>query len=194
MNRFNRKLIIELTVFVGFLLLAVASRFWLADMPNFKPVAACALLSGFLFSRIWLALALPLLVMLVSDWQIGSYEATIMVAVYGSLAACPLLGFAAKRISRSRKFDRAGEAGLVAGSALAMSILFFVSTNLAVWTQWYPMNVEGLGACFLAALPFFKFTILGNLLFSMGGLAAYWVASGIANRWSEKSNPDLIAS
>lgn len=175
----QRKLAVELSVFVGFLLLAIVSRFWLADIPNFKPVAACALLSGFLFSRVWLAVALPISVMLISDWQIGSYDAAIMLAVYGSLAVCPLLGFVARRVSLVRKWRRGGEAGLIFSSAVLMSVVFFVATNLAVWTQWYDASWEGLAMCFAAALPFFKFTLLGNLAFSLGGLVSYWLISDL---------------
>ena len=188
MSNFNRKLGLELVIFLGFLGLAVASRFWLADVPNFKPVAACALLSGFLFSRIWLALALPILVMLISDWQIGAYEIPIMLAVYGSLAACPLLGFTARRLCRARSFRRSGQTAVVMSSAVLMSVLFFVTTNLVVWTQWYDFSWQGLVMCFVAALPFFKFTLLGNVLFTMGGLASYWFASDLIEKRSSATS------
>ena len=59
--------------------------------------------------------------------------------------------------------------GGAAVGALAGSILFFVASNLAVWAYsgYYPPSAAGLGECFLAALPFFRFTALGDLAFAM---------------------------
>ena len=175
MKNNKRKLSLELVAFAGLLLLAVASRFWLADIPNFKPIAAIALLSGFLFSRVGLAIALPVLVMLVSDWTIGTYETPIMLAVYGSLALCPVIGWAAARFVRSKNMGWLGQTGTLFTSAIAMSVVFFVATNFVVWTQWYEQSWQGLVACFLAALPFFKYTLLSNVCFSLVGLAGYRV-------------------
>lgn len=187
MNISRRTLKLELIVFIVLLLLAVASRFTLADIPNFKPVAACALLSGFLFSRFWLAIALPILVMFVSDSQIGSYDAMIMFAVYGSLALCPLIGWAAAKLVEYRSYRRAGQASVLMFSALAMSVLFFLLTNFAVWTQWYDRSWQGLVACFASALPFFKYTLLGNLFFTASGLVGYWfVADAVVSMQRKK--------
>lgn len=182
MNRFNRQTGLELVVFVGLLVLAVASRFWLADIPNFKPVAALALLSGFLFSRIGLAVALPVLAMVISDQSIGTYEAPIMMAVYGSLALCPVIGWFAGRFVRSKNMGWLGQTGTLMASAFAMSLVFFVVTNLAVWTQWYERSWQGLGLCFMAALPFFKYTLVGNVVFSLAGFAGYRVVVGVAGK------------
>lgn len=166
---------LELVAFAGLLILAVASRFWLADIPNFKPIAAIALLSGFLFSRVGLAIALPVLAMLISDQTIGAYEAPIMFAVYGSLALCPILGWAAGRWVQSKKMGWFGQTGVLLSSAVAMSVIFFLTTNLVVWTQWYERSWQGLVACFVAALPFFKYTLLGNVFFSLVGLVGFRV-------------------
>ncbi len=195
MKSSRRKLSLELVVFVGLVLLAVASRFALADIPNFKPIAACALLSGFLFSRIWLAVALPVFVMLISDSHIGAYERSIMLAVYGSLALCPMIGWAAGKLVQSRAYGRIGQAGVLLSSAIVISVLFFLTTNLVVWMQWYERSWLGLGFCFVAALPFFKYTLLGNVFFTATGLVGYWVLSDLASRYfaSAKSETcDLI--
>jgi hypothetical protein len=55
-------------------------------------------------------------------------------------------------------------------------MLFFILTNLGVWalTPLYPKTLSGLSECYVAALPFFRNTLAGDLLYSgllFGGLA-----------------------
>jgi hypothetical protein len=64
----------------------------------------------------------------------------------------------------------------VAGAALGASVLFFLGSNLGVWAGGvlYPRTLAGLAACYIAALPFFGATLLGDLLYAallFGGLA-----------------------
>ncbi len=51
------------------------------------------------------------------------------------------------------------------------SFLFFLISNLGVWFYWYPQTWEGLLACYLAAVPFYKNTLLGDLVFGYSYLA-----------------------
>lgn len=178
-NQTKQNLFIELTVFGVLMMLAVISRFWLVEIPNFKPVAAIALLSGMLFSRFYLAMALPVCAMLLSDYQIGSYETPVMLAVYGSLLLCPLIGWAVAKGSKSLQSNRTQMGGLVFGSALLMSVLFFLITNFAVWQVFYGGILSELWVCYAAAIPFFKYTLLSNVVFSLGGLAVYWIISDL---------------
>ena len=66
---------------------AVASRFYLADWPNFKPVVAVALYAGFLLDRRWWTWLVPLLILLLSDLFIGFYDGLLMASVYLSMLA-----------------------------------------------------------------------------------------------------------
>lgn len=45
------------------------------------------------------------------------------------------------------------------------SFLFFLLSNLGVWWFWFPQTLEGLIACFVAALPFYQNTFLSDLFF-----------------------------
>jgi hypothetical protein len=58
-------------------------------------------------------------------------------------------------------------AGLV-GSSLASSIFFFVTTNFAVWAvgSYYSHTWTGLVDCYLRAVPFFRYTLAGDLFFA----------------------------
>lgn len=57
----------------------------------------------------------------------------------------------------------------VAASALLVSVSFFLVSNFAVWAVWqmYPRTLTGLGACYIAALPFFRNSLTSELCFSL---------------------------
>jgi len=52
-------------------------------------------------------------------------------------------------------------------ATLAGSMLFYLITNAAVWlfSPWYPAGIEGLMLSYTMALPFLKYTLLGDLFF-----------------------------
>jgi hypothetical protein len=68
----------------------------------------------------------------------------------------------------------------VAGAALASSVSFFLISNFAVWVAGYigyPKTPAGLGAAYVAAIPFFQRGLASDLFFSavffgVGALAA----------------------
>jgi hypothetical protein len=156
---------------VGMILLAALSRL-LPHPPNFSPIEAIALFGGAYFAhRVW-AVAVPLLAMLASDIALGltmggeywSYVATSLSfwSVYACIALSCVLGFGLRgRVNGVR----------VLGYGLAGSVLFFLVTNFAVWMTATPISghnacATGLGPCYVAAIPFFKNTLLGTLAYS----------------------------
>jgi hypothetical protein len=55
-------------------------------------------------------------------------------------------------------------------------VVFFIVSNFGVWAWWnlYPHTPEGLWACYTAAIPFFRNTLLGDATYStvlFGGFA-----------------------
>jgi hypothetical protein len=131
--------------------------------PNFTPIGAMALFGGACLADRRLALAVPLAAMFLSDLFIGLH--VLIPVVYGSFALNVLLG----RWLRSRRT-------LVTTAAVTLigSVQFFVVTNFACWLLWYPHTVEGLVTCYVAAIPFFQNTLLGDAVFVttlFGGLA-----------------------
>lgn len=151
---------------VCLLLLALTSRFWLADWPNFKPIGAVAIFAGFFCQRKSLALIGVVAIMLVSDAVIGFYEPMVMLSVYASLLlACGLGMMLKKRMRNDSKMHF--KVGAVSAASLVAAVLFYLLTNTAVWAAgWYPGDLNGWVAALVAGLPFFKFTLAGNLLFS----------------------------
>lgn len=132
--------------------------------PNFAPVAAIALFSGFFFRRYFILI--PMAVMLASDIFIGFYDWKLMAVVYGSFALISLFGI----LMRKNK----SVVSLV-GYSLLGSVSFFILTNFAVWLfgQWYPHDFKGLAECYMMAIPFFKNTIAGDLFYSSIIFGAY---------------------
>ena len=133
--------------------------------PNFSPIAAMALFSGAYLPRRGLAFVAPLGAMLVSDAVLGFHGG--MPVVYASLAMIGALGFllSAKRTT-----------GRIVAAALASSVLFYLVTNFGVWAfgDMYPKTAGGLAACYVAAIPFFQNSLIGDLLFAgllFGGFA-----------------------
>ena len=172
----KRQTLIEGLVFVVLVTLGAQLRIWLQDLPNFAPVAALALFSGYFFRSWILALAVPLGVMAVSDWTIGGYDWPMMALVYGMLAV-PVA--ARGWLRRAATGERGGvrSVATLIGCSLTASILFFVVTNFGVWLSYptYPHTWAGLAECYAYAVPFFRYTVTGDLFFAcvlFGGYAA----------------------
>ena len=133
--------------------------------PNFTPIGAMALFSGAYLANRKLALAAPLAAMLISDAVLGFHSG--MPFVYGSVALIVVIGWLGlKRVSSLR----------VVGAALVSSVLFFIVTNFGTWavSGMYPPTLSGLAACYVAAIPFFQNTVVGDLVYSgllFGGFA-----------------------
>lgn len=157
------------------ILLAALSRL-LPHPPNFSPVEAIALFGGAYFaSRAW-ALLVPLAAMLVSDLVLAgmlgsSYAGYIggisFWSVYACIALSTVLGFGLR--------GKVGGPRLL-GYSLAGSLLFFVATNFGAWlaSPFYPQTAAGLGAAYVAGIPFFQWTVLGTLAYAailFGGFA-----------------------
>ncbi len=57
----------------------------------------------------------------------------------------------------------------VVGASLVASVSFFLISNFAVWTvsrEMYPATWNGLVTCMVAGIPFFRNTVVSDLLFS----------------------------
>jgi hypothetical protein len=164
---------VRFLVLLGMVTAAAASRL-IPHPPNVTPIAAMALLGGACFADRRAAFAVPLGAMLASDLGLGLLHGNLslvlgpmLLVIYGCFAATVCLGF----LLRGRRC-----ALPIASIALASSILFFVVSNFGVWAlgSLYPRTWDGLVACYVAAIPFFRNTILGDAAYALmlfGGLA-----------------------
>jgi len=154
----------RLTFIISMITSAASSRL-LPHPPNFTPIAALALFGGATFPDKRVAFLVPAAALFLTDVLLGFSILTPIV--YGSFGLIVCLGFWLRR-------RRA--AGAIAAAALSGAVLFFILTNFGVWalTARYEKTLAGLGQCFVAAVPFFRNTLAGDLIYSgllFGGLA-----------------------
>ncbi|MCB9192247.1 MAG: hypothetical protein H6602_11330 [Flavobacteriales bacterium] len=145
-------------IFILILIIAAATLRVLGILPyNFTPVAAMALFGGAMFSNRVLAFVLPLAVMLISDVFIGFHNS--LFAVYAAFILIVLIG---RVIFTDPSMLKA------IGGALVGSVLFFFITNASAW--WvlpeYTKDLSGLISSYIAGLPFFRGTLVGDILFT----------------------------
>ena len=159
----NKKLIIVTIIFAA---ITIAARL-LPHMPNVAPMAALALFAGVYLPRRW-SIVVPIAAMLISDLFIGFYEIQVVAAVYLGFALTVMLGWqVAKKLNPLTAL----------GGSLSGSIIFFMLTNAAVWafTQMYAPTAAGLMDSYVMALPFFKFSLVGDLAWTTVFFGAYQV-------------------
>ena len=158
MSNLSRHDALSRTLLVVALIFIVVVTRLMPRPPNFSPVEAAALFAGATFVSWRLAVLVPLIAMLISDWFIGFHDG--MWLVYGCMAVIALAGTRLKdRISPLR----------VAGYGISAAVFFFLVTNFAVWAggTMYPHTASGLLACYVAAVPFFHNQIAGVLVYSL---------------------------
>jgi hypothetical protein len=124
---------------------------------NFTPVAAIALFGGAMLSNRALGFIAPLAIMLISDLFIGFHSS--MFAVYAALIGVVGIG---QLVRTNPTMLRAF------GGALAGAVLFFLVTNAASWLvlPQYTKDLSGLFNSYVAGVPFFRGTVMGDLLFT----------------------------
>ncbi|MGD1044936.1 MAG: DUF6580 family putative transport protein [Bacteroidota bacterium] len=141
------------------LILAAALSRILPHPDNFTPIAAMALAGGVYFNK-RIALVVPLAALVISDLFIGFHNTILFV--YGSFLLIGLIGLWLK--SHKKPLP-------IFGATLFSSILFFVVTNFGVWLTgggwFYPKTWQGLIECYTLAIPFFRNTVAGDLVYTV---------------------------
>jgi len=153
---------------LGLILIAAISRL-IPHPPNFTPLAAIGLFGAAYFANRKLAFIIPLAAWWFSDLLLNNtiyaqYSegftlfSSYQIGSFIALALIVLVGFTMlKKVNLKSIF----------GSSLVAAILFFLISNFGVWLMgtMYPMNISGLMACFAAGVPFFGWTLLGNVVY-----------------------------
>jgi len=171
------------------LLIALAALSRLLPHPaNFTPVLAIALFGGAILPR-RLALSVPLSAMFLSDLALGYGFGPMNLVIYGCLLAGVVLGW---WLRQRRTLAR------TLGAALGGSLLFFVVTNFVVWLGPmmappfdYSHSFAGLVKCYALALPFFRNSLLGDLVWTGALFAVYDAARAWAKTRQSSSDGRL---
>ncbi|MDR2291912.1 MAG: hypothetical protein LBE11_00365 [Prevotellaceae bacterium] len=139
-------------------------------LPNFAPIGGISLFGAAYYSKYRWAFIVPVASMWISDlvlnnivysrffdgfvWFYGgslfTYGAFVLISLWGIVVL--------KKISIFN----------LTCSVLAASLIFFLVSNFGVWlsSNIYPHNFSGLQACYIAGIPFFRNTLLGDIFYT----------------------------
>ncbi len=163
------------TVAIALVLVVLAAAMRLLPHPaNFAPVAAIAIFGGAVLPKrhaVWV----PLVAMVASDALIGFYTLPIMLTVWGCYIAIALVS------SSTLRTFTLGKLALITPSG---SVGFFLLSNFAVWlwSGMYTHTWSGLVQCYAMAVPFFRNTILSDLVYTGLLFGIYAVAVSMASK------------
>lgn len=167
----------DLYLVAGLIALDVAARL-LPHAPNFTPIAASALFAGTVLRHRGLAIAVPVLAMLISNIIIG-FDSLAMTAVIYALFTLPaLVAWLPKRMRAP---------GMFLPIMIGFSLTFFIITNVMVWIVGglYPFTLAGLATCFAVALPYLPQSMIGDLFWAavlFGGASLVQMTPALARR------------
>jgi len=147
---------------------------------NVTPLGAMFLFSGGTFRSKRDSMLVPLTALLLSDYAVihfiyGGHYRWFSPYTWMGFLLVGLLGWTLrKRLTVTR----------VVLASLAGSVAFFLVSNFGVWVGWktYPPTFGGLIDCYVAALPFFRNSLLGDLVYAGLMFGAYqWLRH---RRWA----------
>jgi hypothetical protein len=143
---------------------AALLRLTISHPYNFVPVFACLLFFG--ANRPKREFAIPLLALVGVDIFLTTHRYSYLLTADHAVTwtwylAAAFLGSAMLRNSQSTP--------RVLGASLLTSLSFFLASNFAVWAGWgmYAKTLGGLGTCYIAAVPFFRNSLLSETTFSL---------------------------
>jgi hypothetical protein len=154
---------------VALVAIGAVGRLWQPGW-NVTPMAGVALAAGAIFPHPFLAASVPLASLALSNLVMPGYGSLAMAAVIYAATAWPVL--LGSRLVPGKAWQA------VIGSALASSLVFYLTTNFAHWwlTNDYPHTLAGLAACYVAALPFYRWMPVGDVAWSVALFAGLSVA------------------
>src|SRR5271165_350625 len=150
---------------------------------NFTPVGSASLFSGARLAG-GRAYLIPLAIMAITDPILNAVNhvplfSYMQLFIYFSFGLSVLIG---------RFLWSTESAPRIALASLINSTQFFLITNFGVWagsTQ-FAHTTAGLGACYVVAIPFFAYTVFGDLFFAgvIFGLHAWLSRTHTARQFS----------
>jgi hypothetical protein len=137
-------------------------------MPGFSPVFGALLFSGARLKKrdaIWF----PVVVLGICDWILITrfYHMEVRWEHSITLLGCAAMAWIGGLLRRSFSALRFG------ACAVAGATGFFLISNFGVWIGWglYPHTQAGLVACYAAAVPYYRASLVSTLV---GGAVLFW--------------------
>jgi hypothetical protein len=167
----------DVLVFALLVAIGVTGR-WGQPVWEFTPIAAVTIFAGFHFSRAAVACLVPLAILAIGDvFLLPAHDSVpVIVATYGAMTIPVWLG---RWLRRPAAGARTAWRWAVCG--LAPATIFWVVTNFAVWAfqSNYEKSLAGLGHCYWAAVPFYRWMLAGDV-FYLAVLLACWTLAGVS--------------
>ena len=123
--------------------------------PNFTPILAVGIFSGFFFRNFFLSSFIVLSSMFVGDLYLGFHGT--MIFTYTALIVSVLIGALIKNFKFKELFF----------TSLFSSFCFFIITNFGAWLTlpMYEKNLAGLLQSYVLAIPFFHNTLISTFIY-----------------------------
>ena len=132
--------------------LALAISWFVPHPPNFTSLIALSFYVPFIFGRQFIPAVI--LSFAITDLLIGYHYSTFFT--WGSVL---LIGLISNHFGKTLIKRLSG--------ALVGAIIFFIVTNFGVWVSgMYEYSLNGIIACYIAAIPFFAYSAISTILFS----------------------------
>lgn len=158
---------------LGLIVLGVLSRV-IPHPPNVTAVVGVTLLGAYAIRNPWLAALIPIAVMALSDVVLGWHSSALFT--YAGMLAGAFIG---RGLLKQLSVLRLG------GAAFLASLAFFVISNVGVYLGgYYGFGFDGLVACYLAAIPFWGFSLVGDL----GSTAILFALFVLARRYVDRDS------
>ena len=137
---------------LGLVVIGVLSRL-IPHPPNVTAVVGASLLAAYGIRNLWIAALVPIAIMALGDLVLGWHGSALFT--YAGMLAATLIG---RGLLRELSVVRLGSAAFLASAA------FFAVSNFGVWAGgYYGYTLEGLVACYVAAIPFWGMSLVGDL-------------------------------
>ncbi|MCI5081453.1 MAG: hypothetical protein MRY78_07180 [Saprospiraceae bacterium] len=161
----------KIVLLIGIIVLAALSRI-VPHVWNVTPIAAMALFGAAYFPNKWYAIGIPFVAMWLGDlYLVNAVYAPMYPDYYGegfhffgepsvylSFLLIAGVGFwLLKKVNIKN----------LLGASLLASVVFFLVTNFGSWLSYpiYTKDLTGLLTCYAAGIPFFRYTVFGDLFF-----------------------------
>ncbi len=179
---------IQTILAIFLVLIAATARIANAQMhlPNIAPLAAISLFSGFIFSdKRGLAFLVPVLGQFLADVYFqfftavpGFYDVAGQIFNYGALIAAAALGTGMKQ----------PKALVTLGYIFGASTAFFLVSNFGYFVGgWNGYSVSGLVRTYIDGVPFFKFTLAGDMVGGTLLFGSYSLAQMVMLKKAQKA-------
>ena len=166
------------SIIIAILLILAAAISRVVMYPhNFSPMIGMAIFGGAIIKDKRLAFALPIFSMLLSDIMFEVFNIAPgfwgwgQLVGYGIFALITLMAFSLKKVTVSK----------IAGYSIVSSVIFFLLSNTSFFIfdnpiyHTYPQNFNGFIDCFVQALPFFRTSLIADLVYSGVLFGAYYL-------------------